>query len=374
MRTLHLYITRQILASLALCVAVLTFVLLLGNALREMIALLVSRQATLGGLVEAFSLLLPFVLAFSLPMGLLTATLLVFGRLSADQELTAARAGGVSLVALVAPVLALSLGFSALCAWVNLDLAPRCRVQYRELLFRLGKADPTAFLVENSFLTDLPGYVVYVGKKRGEHLENVLLNRLEGGELVQRTRAPRGQVKYDAASNRYLFRLFDAQIALRTRESDGATNAPPSFGEWETPAAGELTIAVDFQKLTTAAAKPSISNMTFRQLTAELRAHRAAGIETSPLLVQMHRQVAFSFACVGFTLIGIPLGIRAHRRETSVGVALALLLVLVYFSFLILGQSLETRPELFPHLILWVPNFLFQGIGAWLLWRTNRGG
>lgn len=361
------------LASLALCVTVLTFVLLLGNALREMIALLVSRQASLGGLAEAFSLLIPFVLAFSLPMGLLTATLLVFGRLSADQELTAARAGGVSLVALIAPVLALSLGFSVLCAWVNLDLAPRCRVQYRELLFRLGKADPTAFLVENSFLTDLPGYVVYIGKKRGDNLENILLNRLEGGELIQRTRAPRGQVIYDATRNQYLFRLFDAQIAIRSNESVGATNAPPVFGEWETPAAGELTIAVDFQRIATAPGKPSISNMTFRQLAGELRAQRAAGIETSPILVQMHRQVAFSFACVGFTLIGIPLGIRAHRRETSVGVALALLLVLGYFSFLILGQSLETKPELYPHLILWIPNFIFQGLGVCLLWRANRG-
>ncbi len=374
MRTLHLYITRQVLASLALCVAVLTFVLLLGNALREMIALLVSRQATLGGLADAFALLLPFVLAFALPMGLLTATLLVFGRLSADQELTAARASGISLVALIAPVLALSLAFSALCAWVNLDLAPRCRVQYRELLFRLGKSDPTAFLVENSFLTDLPGYVVYIGKKRGDMLENVLLNRIEGGELVQRTRAVRGRVTYDDARNQYLFRLFDAQIALRTREPGATTNAPPVFGEWETPAAGELSIAVDFQKLVAAASKPSISNMTFRQLGDELRTQRAAGVETSPILVQMHRQVAFSFACVGFTLVGIPLGIRAHRRETSVGVALALILVLVYFSFLILGQSLETKPELFPHLILWVPNFLFQGIGIWLLWRANRGG
>ncbi|MBI5801379.1 MAG: LptF/LptG family permease [Verrucomicrobia bacterium] len=374
MKTLHRYVARQILATLAMTVAVFTGLFLIVNVLKEILPLLLSPQVPFVSVLQAVAMLLPFGLIFALPMGLLTATLLVFGRLSADQELTAVRAGGVSLVALVTPVLWIGLIASGVSAFATLELAPRCRVAFKEMTYALGIARPTALLVEQRYITEFPGWTIYIGKRRGDaEFENVLLYEMREGQLVQRIHARRARVTANPGNREMLFQLFEAEIFTRSLggESGSATNVvgdlSPVFFDEAPPVRLDLSAAQPSQ------GQPKFSEMTFVQLLAERRELQQRGIDATPVLVNLHRQVSFSCACISFTLIGIPLGLRGHRRETSFGIAAALLLTAVYYSFIILGQSWETRPQLYPHLIVWVPNFLFQGLGAWMLWRANRG-
>jgi lipopolysaccharide export system permease protein len=378
MRTLHLYLTRQMLATLGMTVFVFTLVLLLGNVLKQILHLLVNRQLTLGVACHGVLLLIPYVLAFALPIGMLTAALLVFGRFSADQELTAARASGISLISLITPVLLLSVAVSGLCAWLNFDVAPANRAAYLELIFQASTNDPSDILRSGESV-QLGNWRILTERKDGTNLYNVKVSRssLTDGKWVE---GPTGDLQSDTTNHRIILTIHSADSWVWTREHGWSP---------ELLNGGDLTFPIPVDSQAQSILTVAISDMTFRQLRQQLKdLEHTAGIasktpkpvkqlivdETTQVLVYLHRMVAFSFACIGFTLVGIPLGIRAHRRETSVGVATALLLMLVYYSFVVLAQAWVSHPERAPFLIVWLPNFIFQAVGAVLLWRANRGG
>ncbi len=384
MKTLYKYLLRQVIATLLMTVLVFTFVLVIGNVMRDVLAMLVNGQASLGVVARAIGLLLPYVVSYALPMGMLTAVLLVFGRFSADLELTAARAGGVSLLSLAAPILALSLGLCALSAWANLELAPKARTKFKQLLFKFTKDISLSQIPEGRPINDEHGNLFYITKNRGGNLEGVLVYLGQGTNQPMSWSAPRGLIELDTSgTNRIaVIKLFNASgVGF---QGDQAT----------TTSVDVFQISYDLVNFQKGRDRTSVGNMSFTQLRAEMAAvrervlgesndkpdsERAQFIKkqlaklTSPIRVEMHRQLAFSFACFGFALIGIPLGIRVQRRETNIGFAIAIVLVALYYGLILLGLSLENHPEWHPHLLLWLPNLVFQAVGAVLLWRANRG-
>lgn len=365
---------------------VFTFVLLVGSSLQELLPLIVKGQATIWMVGKAFLLLTPFVFAFALPMAMLTSTVLTFERFSGDQELTAARASGISLMSLSAPILVLGLVLCGVSAAINMYIAPQCRVGYNGLRNDMRGALANFKLPEG--YTDLPGdppYTIYTRRNRNQNLQDVIVFTAENETNNKTMTAPTGHYIVDLTNQALVLYLTNAT----------AHEAPDGnsffFSEF-TYVFSNLTANVK--------GDIGITDMTFPQLQDELRkrnarmpvssnavqnaasmdrARRKKALQKNlsdfeePIRMQMHKEIAFSFACFGFALIGIPLGIRVHRRETKIGVFLALALIAVYFTIQIAGQSLASHPQYAPHLLMWVPNLLFQAVGAVLLWRANRG-
>jgi lipopolysaccharide export system permease protein len=386
-KTLQRYLLRQILASLLMTLGVFTFVILLGNVLKEVLPLLVNRQASLGTVTEFVGLLIPYVWLYALPMSVLAAVLLAFGRFSADHELTAARASGISLLSLSLPALMLSLVLCGVCAAINLEIGPLCRKAYKDLRFKFLAEISSALLPERQFIRDSSGLIFYVGRNRQGRLEDIMivLNEPQGG--VTKIRAESGRLEVDTTNSVFRLHLSGVRGVSFKDGRELIINTPPS------------SIEVPLSKRK-GERRASLSDLTFRELLQEYRDLEqrlsAPGADTvtnapsgeeqvasktrneradilSPVRVELHRKVALSFSCFGFALIGIPLGIRVHRRESNIGFAIALILVVIYYAFILVGSALESKPQYQPHLWMWLPNFVFQIVGAGLLWRVNRG-
>src|SRR5207248_4503047 len=124
MKLIDRYIRRQLVVNLLFAIIVLSFVLVIGNIFRKLLPLLVNHDLPVEYLVGFVAYVLPFSLIFTIPWGLLTAVLLVFGRLSADNELIALRSIGVSITRICLPLMVIVLLCTVASLWFNIPVAP----------------------------------------------------------------------------------------------------------------------------------------------------------------------------------------------------------------------------------------------------------
>jgi lipopolysaccharide export system permease protein len=94
-------------------------------------------------------------------------------------------------------------------------------------------------------------------------------------------------------------------------------------------------------------------------------------VEKTKLIVEANERVSIAIGCFSFMLIGIPLGVKSHRKETSIGMVLSLVVVFAYYLFIVVAKALADYPALHPNLILWIPLIVAQFSGIWLIKRSS---
>src|SRR6476619_2192469 len=175
MKIVDRYILRQLVVNIVFAIVVLSFVLVIGNIFRKLLPLLVNHDLPVEYLVGFVAYVLPFSLIFTIPWGLLTAVLLVFGRLSADNELTALRSHGISIGRICIPLVFIAMICTAVSVWLNVQVAPAAQEEMRSTVFNLATRNPMALFGSDQVIDQFPGRKIYVGKKAGNQLENILV-------------------------------------------------------------------------------------------------------------------------------------------------------------------------------------------------------
>ncbi|MEN7973569.1 MAG: LptF/LptG family permease [Verrucomicrobiota bacterium] len=372
MRKLNRYLARDYLTVFGIAMLLITFAFTIG-AIYKVIDIM-AKGVSVGIVGRFFLYSIPYSLAYSIPISALFSTLLLFGRLSADSEISAMKSSGLSLWQIASPVVLVSLVLVGICLYNNCIVYPTTTYATRQLTKGIGVEDPIKLLEEGRFIREFPGYMIYVGRKNKNRVRDLVVYEVdrETGEVTGSIRAGSGIMTADKEKAELKIDLFDVRIEIPDR------NAPDDSSKTRYVNARNYPIRLDFTELMGSKnVSKKRKNMTIFELAHHIRnaetenirlSEKDRRIEHAKNLVEAHQRIALSISPFMFVLIAIPLGITSHRKESSIGMVMSLGIMFVYYLFMILSDTFDKTPHLYPWLMPWVPIVCGQ-IGGFLLLR-----
>lgn len=376
MRTLHRYILSNFLATFLMAVAVLSFVMTVGLLFGSMKYI---ARGMAPALVAKFLLQnLPGTLSYSVPVASLVSSLLVFSRLSSDSEISAMRACGVPLSAIMRTPVLLSLTLSAVCFWINGNVSPEAALLRSERRHDFKFTDVTA-LLEPGTWTQVGEHEIYVSRRDAERLLDLRVNETMSNGKLREIRAASAVVSTNGQGAATL-EMADVTIDPVREDRPGILRA----STWSLPLAaisGDKSVAASQAQEGPGASGP-VRRRTKDLYTWELmrdiavsRIHPPDGEREARNLSRAKAELAvrttLALACVCFVLVGIPLGIQSHRRESSAGLAISLAVAGAFYFFCITGESLAKNPAFSAHWIVGAPVVACLALSAVLVARQN---
>lgn len=362
MRIFDRYIARQVLVTTLIGVVMLSLVLVLGNLFKEIRPLLVESGAPVSIVLRFILEVLPFSLMFTIPWGFLTAVLLVFGRLSADNELTCMRMAGTSLWRLAAPVFAIGAAFSLFSYWINTTVSPRANRNIKELLVQAVAHDPKALLDKGQTQTRFSGQQLVVDQRNGDNIHglHIFQNRTKTQpELVLHAQ----DVKLDFDPGTRYLHLDMNNVFVETRSANG---------EVQTALIEEMPWQLDLSRLNREKIKANrYTNDEIREALVSGTLNKKQHAEFS---TELTRRLSFSLACLMFGFIAVPLAMQTRRKDTSTGFAIGIGVAALYFLGLIFADMSRRSSGILPHILLWMPNVITLIIGLRLYRKAQNQG
>jgi lipopolysaccharide export system permease protein len=350
------YLTGQFLPPFFFGLSIFSGVLLL-DKLFDLLDLLINKGVSLWTSAQIFFLFFPTILSLSVPMALLLACLLTFGRLSEDNEILALRASGLSFRQILWPPLAVAGLVSLALLPFNTHLTPTAMDQFRSLYHRIATTDPLIQIEPRRFL-NVQNVRLFAGdvSKDRKNLSNVWIYRLFPG-YSQRIYADRGTAE-----------ITNRQLSLRLEEGQIERFSRGIATDFSHVDFQHYTVNVPFQGALNARDR-GWREYTTPGLLKEIHRRRSRRIATSDIEAEMHLRYALAFAPLCLALVGIPLGMTLERGGRGVGFGAAMGVLFLYYLLLVMGLNVAEKGK-WPALpALWVGNLTALAVGAELFRR-----
>lgn len=363
MKILDRYILAELAAPFVFGVAAFTAILTASSVLFYLVTLMVRHGLPVGLVIEILALRVPEMVFYTFPMSMLLATLLAFGRMSGDGEITAFKAAGVSLYRIMIPVVFFASVVSVATIALNEYMVPAANWRAKNLLHEATHKQQLPVSRDHVFYNEMEGGQLkrffYARHFDGSHMQDVIVQEFENNRLVRLVQAK------EATPTDHGWR-FDQGVIYQVDEK----------GEYR------YTVRFDTQKIALGEALLALG--TENRLPTEMNAHDLAahidrliatgqtGNTINELKVQWHQKFSVPFASLIFALVGAPLGLRPQRSTSSIGLGLSILVIFAYYILMFLGMAMGQTGAMSPFLGAWMPNVIAGAIGVYFLRRVAR--
>jgi lipopolysaccharide export system permease protein len=434
MKLLYRYILREHIGPFFFGLFVITFILVMDFIL-EIVNLIIGKGLNAFTILQIFVLNLAWMFALSIPMAVLVAVLMAFGRLSQDNEITAMKSAGVSLYKMLLPPLFASLVIAGGLVWFNNKVLPEANHKERILRSAIHQKRPTLALKENVFIDYIPDYSILIKKvnPKTSELSEITIYDQKERKIPRTIIAQRGNLEFSPDGNTLILHLFDGEIHevdqnepnkyrriafdkqviyiadagnqlvkiesnYRTdREmnskmmlnqvrdyKNGIKSASQSMSSFLKPVLGEVLFGKNsnpgriFEQILSSTRKKGIevairrNESILNQLYIEREKINTQKKEMNSLLTEVHKKYSIPVACIVFVLIGIPLGIMAKKGGIAVGLGLSVGFFLLYWAFLIAGEELADRMYISAFAGMWSANIVIGMAGLYILVRSAK--
>ena len=365
-KTINLYILREIAIPFIMILFVLTFVLLMGRIL-QLMDLMVNKGIGFIDISKFIILLMPSFLMFTIPISLLVAIIIGMGRLSGDNEITVMKASGISMYQLSRPIAAASVVAFFMTAVITLFLVPQGNYATKQHLYNVSKKQASIGIREKVFIDDFDGLLIYAETipMDGAFMEGVLISDTRMTEepstiiarkaylisdpqaLTVTMRLENGSTHtVDAGLNNYRkmdFSIYDVNLDIRSGLFDEKKLKEKSSGE-----------------------------MTVLELRERLRKTDLEKQHLREVAIELNKKLSIPMSCLIFGILGLPLGIRAHRSVKSRGISIGAIIVAVYYMLQLGGEALVQTGKASPAVGTWTPNLVFGVAGIVLFILTAK--
>jgi len=425
MKILTRYILREHIGPFLFAFFTITFLLII-DFVPKIVNSIMDKDLPASIVFELIGLNLAWMIALSVPMAVLVATLMAFGRLTSDFEITALKASGVNLLRIMFPLLVAGGFITILMIGFNDKVLPDLNRRARSLRSDISRMRPTLVFRSGIFISEVPGYLILIDKidHATSRVERVRITETKNPTKPQIVIADYGFLEVTDNGKSLRFTLYDGEVhSLDVENSDNyhkvdfkqqvvnicgdvseldrsdpgyRTDREMSISQMQANVDRARTAIMPFRERINKALMgkfdylfsdsfifydqdtitDSLALLHVKEGAVALMRHvsrsrqqiKAQQRVMNKYDIEIYKKYSIPAASLAFVLIGAPLAVISRRGGMGIAIAISILLFTVYWAFLIGGEDLADRGMVSPFWAMWSANFLIGGIGLYLMY------